>query len=81
MQNYSLGRKIKEIQNSHVPEGSKECIIPFQKRWNHWGLEEMWETFILNEKENIYYLKTKPSHTKQIWINITLDCLEDALGQ
>lgn len=41
----------------------------------------MWGTLILNEKENIYYLKTKLSHTKQIWINITLDCLEDALGQ
>lgn len=46
-----------------------------------WGGGEMWGTLILNEKENIYYLKTKLSHTKQIWINITLDCLEDALGQ
>lgn len=49
-----------------------------------WGVgrkEKMWGTLILNEKENIYYLKTKPSHTKQIWTNITLDCLEDALWQ
>lgn len=46
-----------------------------------WGKEEMRGTLILNEKENIYYLKTKLSHSEQIWINITLDCLEEVLGQ
>lgn len=46
-----------------------------------WGKDEMRGTLILNEKENIYYLKTKLSHSEQIWINITLDCLEEVLGQ
>lgn len=45
------------------------------------GGEEMRGTLILNKKENIYYLKTKLSHTEQIWINITLICLEEVLGQ
>lgn len=53
----------------------------FQKKMGQFRGEEMWGTLILNEKENIYYLKTKQSHTEQIWINITLDCLEEVLGQ
>lgn len=65
-----------------MPEGSIECIIPFQKKMGQFGgKEEMRGTLILNEKENIYYLKNKLSHSEQIWINSTLDCLEEVLGQ